>query len=104
MKKIIDGLRYDTEKAVEIGSYDTGLGNRDFRNWSATLYRTPRSNRYFLAGSGGPMTRFARSVGNMSSGGDGLFPMTAQEALEWAEQYLDADAIEQHFGDAIQDA
>lgn len=104
MKKIINGLRYDTERAIEIGSYDNGLGCSDFRNWSATLYRTPRSGRYFLAGSGGPMTRFARSVGNMSSAGDGLFPMTSEEALDWAEQYLDADAIEKHFGDAIEDA
>jgi hypothetical protein len=30
--------------------------------------------------------------------------MTKEEALAWAEQYLDADEIEQHFGDAIQDA
>ena len=104
MKKIIDGLRYDTEKAIEIGSYDNGLGTSDFRNWEATLYRTPRSGRYFLAGEGGPMTRFARSVGNMTGGGDGLFPMTKGEALAWAEQYLDADAIEKHFRDAIQDA
>jgi hypothetical protein len=29
--------------------------------------------------------------------------MTAQEALEWAEQYLDVEAIDQHFGDAIED-
>jgi hypothetical protein len=104
MKKIINGLRYDTEKAIFIGDYENGLGRTDFRNWSATLYRTPRSNRYFLAGEGGPMTRFARSAGNMSSGGDGLFPMTKQEALEWAEQYLDSETIEEHFGDAIEDA
>lgn len=103
MKKIIDGLRYDTEKAIKIGSYANGFGS-DFRNWAATLYRTPRSGRYFLAGEGGPMTRFARSVSNMTGGGDGLFPMTKEEALAWAKQYLDADAIEKHFGDAIQDA
>ena len=103
MKKIIDGLRYDTGNAIEIGSYANGFGS-DFRSWAATLYRTPRSGRYFLAGEGGPMTRFARSVGNMTGGGDGLFPMTKEEALAWAEQYLDADEIEQHFGDAIQDA
>jgi hypothetical protein len=50
------------------------------------------------------MTRFARSAGNMSSGGEALFPMSREEAIAWAERYLDTDAIEQHFGDSIEDA
>ncbi len=105
MKKIIDGLRYDTTKAIEIGSYDTrGIGTSDFRYWSATLYRTPRSGRYFLAGEGHAMTRFASHFGNSSGWGERLIPMSKNEALEWAAQFLDADTIEEHFDDTIQDA
>jgi hypothetical protein len=50
------------------------------------------------------MTRFARSAGNMTSGGDGLFPMSKEEALEWAEQYLSAEEIERAFEADIEDA
>jgi hypothetical protein len=105
MKKIINGLRYDTDKAIEIGSYDTpGLGMSDFRYWEATLYKTPRSGRFFLAGKGHAMTRFASHTGNSSSWGEKLIPMEREGALAWAEQYLDADVIKEHFGEEIEDA
>jgi len=105
MKKIINGLRYDTDNAIEVGSYDNGLPSNDFQSWGATLYKTPRSGRFFLAGSGGPMTMFARHIGdNTTTGSSRLTPMTEEEAFEWAQQYLDADEIEKHFKDSIEDA
>lgn len=109
MKKIINGLRFDTEKAAVVGSYSNlyrGCDSvTDYRYWKATLYRTPRSGRFFLAGEGGPMTRFAQSAGQNSwAGGSDLVPMSREEALEWAEQYLDPDQIEKHFADNIEDA
>lgn len=109
MKKIINGKRYDTEKAILIGEYDN-LGHgadsiSDFRYWEGSLYRTPRSGRYFLAGKGGPMTRFSQSAGQNSwTGGEDLIPMSQEEALEWAEAYLDPEVIEEHFSDMIEDA
>ena len=42
MKKIIDGKTYNTETAEEIGSYDNGLGARDFRHCKESLYKTKR--------------------------------------------------------------
>jgi len=104
MKAIINGFRYDTEKAIKVGSHSYGYGN-DFSAWSATLYVTKTARRYFLAGSGGPMSRYGRSTGqNETSGGERIDPMSKEQALEWAEQYLDADEIEAGFADAIQDA
>jgi hypothetical protein len=104
MKSIINGKRYDTEKAVLIG--EASYGNYgDFSRWEAGLYKTPRSGAYFLAGEGGPMTRWARKVDASSwTGGEGVLPMERDEALAWAEQHLSADEIEKHFGDAIEDA
>ncbi len=98
MKAIINGLRYDTDKAICIGEASHGYAG-DFSRWEAGLYRTPRSGRYFLAGSGGPMTRWARSVdsGNTRTGGDGIFPMDADEAREWAERYLTTEEVESGF-------
>lgn len=105
MKRIIEGLRYDTEKAIEVGSYKTsGLGKSDFRYWEATLYKTPRSGRYFLAGEGHAMTRFASHNGNTSTWGEKLIPMSKAEALAWAEQFLSVEEIEEHFSDDIKEA
>jgi hypothetical protein len=105
MKAIINGLRYDTESAIEIGN--AWHGNRgDFHRWDATLYRTPRAGRYFLAGEGGPLTEFGRgSLGQGGrSAGSRIIPMTVYEAREWAEQNLGTAAIEAHFADEITDA
>ena len=94
MKKTINGIRYDTTTAIRIGFYWNGLGDEDQRDWSAYLYKTPRSGRFFLSGMGGPMTRFARSAGDMSSVGEAIFPMSEKEAIAWSEQFIDSDEPE----------
>jgi len=109
MKKIIDGVRYDADKAVKVGAADNlGLGVSsvtDFAYWTAELYRTPRSGRFFLVGEGGPQSRFAQSAGqNTWSGGSDLIPMSKEEALSWAERYLDVEVVEEHFSELIEDA
>jgi len=109
MRKIINGKRYDTDKAIEIGYYnnigDSASSSSDFSWWEATLYKTPRSQSYFIAGRGGPMSRFSQSCGqNQWSGGSDLIPMSKTEAMEWAETHLGVDAIEKHFDDMIEDA
>jgi len=104
MKKTIHGLRYDTEKAILIGEYYNGNDVNDFSYWEASLFKTQRSGRYFLAGSGGPMTRYATAQGNQSGWGERIDPMTPEKALEWAEKYLDQDAIDEHFSNMIEDA
>lgn len=107
MKRIIDGVRYSTGKAVVIGSYDNSCvdvqSSSDFYWFSATLYRTD-SGRYFLAGEGGPMTIFAEPNGSGATFGRRLIPLTREEAREWAEKYLDVDKVEAEFGNMIEDA
>ncbi len=105
MKSIINGKRYDTEKAILVGAADSGGSYTDFSHWWAELYKTPRAGRFFLAGEGGPMTRWARSTGQNSWGsGEGIIPMTDEDALAWAEQELSAETVEEHFADLIEDA
>jgi hypothetical protein len=104
MKSIINGLRYDTEKAVLIGKASYGYSG-DFQRWEAGLYRTPRSGRFFLAGSGGAMTQWSQKIDNNSwTGGSGIKPMNTDDAREWAERYLSAAEVEAGFAEAIQDA
>lgn len=105
MRAIINGFRYDTERADLLGSASHGESTTDFSYWGAGLYRTKRSRNFFLAGSGGPMTRYSRNIGNNNtSGGERIDPMTKAEALEWAERYLEPDEIEAAFVEDIQDA
>ena len=103
MLKIIDGKRYDTETATEVASYGNGLGGSDFRNFVETLYKTAKG-AWFIAGSGGAMTSYAESVGNGSTSGEGLRPVSANEAMAWLEKYEENDALNEHFADHIEDA
>ena len=104
MRAIIDGLRYDTKTATEVAGYDNGLGWGDFRHIEEALFRTPRG-RWFLAGCGGAMTRYARSCGgNCTTGGEGIHPIAAADARKWLEARHMTEALEEHFADAIEDA
>jgi hypothetical protein len=105
MKAIIDGKRFDTEKAIACGSDSYNGSRTDFGWWTETLYRTPRSGAFFLAGEGHARSHYARSLGGGSWGpGEKITPLTADEALAWAEQHLPADQIEALFADRIADA
>ncbi len=105
MKRIINGRRYDTDKAIEIGHSSYNGSRSDFQWWSASLYKTPRAGRYFLAGQGNGMSRFAtRHPGGGFSEGEGIVEMTPEDALAWAEQELGTEVVEEHFADAIEDA
>ena len=102
MKKIINGTRYDTTKADLIGS-TSGGSQSDFRYFHEKLYRTPRSGKFFIHGKGHGMTRWARILdgGNSRGWGEGILPISNTEALEWAEQYMDADELKKLVGPRV---
>lgn len=104
MRKIIDGKVYDTETAQLIGSGGGTAYPRDFHYYHESLYRT-RKGAYFLAGEGGALSHYSRpAYGGGSCGGEGIIPISAEDALEWAQNHLDAGDIEAHFGDLIEEA
>jgi len=88
MKKILHGLIYDTDKAVCIGIHEErSLPELDW--WIAGLFVTPRAKRYFLAGSGGPLSRFGQAESKNSwTNGEDIIPLTREGALEFSIQYL----------------
>ena len=97
MKKIINGKRYDTSTAKEIGNASYSGSVTDFQWWDETLY-LKRTGEFFIAGEGGPMSAYARSTGQNSwSGGKAIEPLTLEEAQEWVEKHLDADEYEKLF-------
>lgn len=97
MKKIINGKRYDTDKAELIGLASYGAVG-DFHHWKEELYRK-RTGEFFLYGVGGAASKYAERIElNTWSGGEAITPLTYDEAKEWVEKYLDADTYEELFG------
>tara|TARA_R100001463_G_scaffold135626_1_gene199226 strand:- start:206 stop:544 length:339 start_codon:yes stop_codon:yes gene_type:complete len=85
--KVIDGRRYNTATATEVASYENDCFQGDCYHLSETLFMTPKGN-YFIAGFGGAFSKYARRVDQHARiGGDGLEPMTFQEAFAWAEEH-----------------
>jgi hypothetical protein len=79
MKITIQGTVYDTDTARLIGR--ASASGKPSTSWRAGLYRTAKSRRYFLAGEGGSMTRWADDAG--------IFVLEPHEARAWAEEYLE---------------
>lgn len=105
MKAIINGKRYDTDKATLLGEAGSAEYRSSFGWWHEELYRTPRSGAYFLAGEGHARSHYAVSLGGGSWGpGKKITPLTRAEAMKWAVQHLPADQTEVLFADDIQDA
>ena len=99
--RVINGKRYDPSTAESVASaHSVGLAYNDFGWWEESLYKK-RTGEFFLHGSGGARTRYARSAGqNAWTGGEDVIPLTDAEARDWAEKHCDADEYESIFGPA----
>lgn len=97
MKKIIGGKKYDTDTAKRVGSFESGyIGDFEWRN--ETLYQKATSGcEFFLAGEGGAKTRWASRTIDGFSSGEGILPLTLDEAREWAEEHLTQAEVEELF-------
>ena len=103
MKAVIDGKRYDTERATLVAEA-TGPYNRgDFHWWSEELYLTAKG-MWFLAGEGGAMSSYAEKVPGGMGGGQAIRPLTAFEARRWLEEQGEMTALEEHFAEELEDA
>jgi hypothetical protein len=100
MRQIINRKVYDTETSERLGSNSGGYCT-DFRYWEEELYRSPKGT-YFVAGSGGPLSRYAENVGNGSTGGSGIRILTEIEAAAWAEEN-DQQALSEYFGHMLEE-
>lgn len=103
MKKVVERKLYNTETAEEIASWSNGYYGSDFRRCEESLYRTSKG-AYFIAGSGGPCSKYAVPTGNGFAGGSDLFPVSKERAYEWLEETGNIEAIEEHFIDEIEEA
>lgn len=95
MRKIINGRRYDTDTAKLVGSFESGyIGDLDWMN--EKLYKKA-TGEFFLAGEGGARTRWSRRTIDGYSSGEGILPLTLDEAREWAEEHLSVKDVENLF-------
>jgi len=107
MIRVIDGKRYDTDKAELIFSWDNGRGCGDFRQREKSLFRTSKG-AWFIYHSGGPMTDMSVAVGDGMGGSEDIEPVDADDAYGFLEAHSDdRDAlrmIDEHFADRVEDA
>jgi hypothetical protein len=104
MKRIIDGLKYDTDTAALIAEWDNGIYGSDFKSCEESLYKTAKG-AYFIAGEGGPMSKYAQPVGNNGMGsGSGLEPLDREEAFAWLCEKGFEEVAETEFPDLITEA
>jgi hypothetical protein len=85
MIRVVNGKKYNTDKSEELANCKGGGNFSDFRYWEETLYRT-KNGRLFVAGYGGPLSKYSIKSGNESHGSEVILPMSESEALEWCEE------------------
>jgi hypothetical protein len=108
LRRIIGGQRYDTAAAALVADVSPpGRSRRDFDHEDTGLYRTA-GGAWFLAGSGGPRSRWGASAGrNAWTGGEGIAPLRPEQALDLLESLntvAATEAIERCLPDRITDA
>lgn len=97
MHKIVDQKRYDTKTAEMVCDISpSGYGRNDFRYEDTQLYRT-KKGAWFIAGEGGPMTRWKHKCGDMWGYGSGLQVIDSDYAYWLLEEHGTPELIEQHF-------
>lgn len=97
MKRIVGGKMYNTATAEFIVEASNGLPYSDFGHWEAKLYVT-KKGRFFLAGEGGPMSRWGvAALGGGTGGSVGIIPLDREEAAEWAESFCSTALYEKYF-------
>ena len=103
MKKIINGKKYDTETAKEVGRWYNDQNYNDFNSFSEKLYRK-RTGEFFLFGEGNANTKYAENIGNNSWGsGEEIIPLSFEKAMSWAEKNLSSEEYEESFGEIKED-
>lgn len=104
MKKVVNRMVYDTEKATKIVD-NYGPGNpQDFSYYEEALYRT-KAGRWFLAGEGNARSKYAVSISNTGTGpGQDITPLTEEEVIQWCETYNKTEVLERWFKRWLEDA
>ena len=93
MKKYVNRKCYDTDTAHKVGTYKGCWGHSGIAVREETLYRK-RTGEYFLY-------VWDRLLDEADT--ETIAPVSCEKARAWAEERLDADAIEAEWGEPAED-
>lgn len=99
MKKVINGLTYNTATAAQIAEYETPGGRLgdDFSVVRETLFKTSKG-RFFLFGRGFADGWGAAACGGGVGFGSDIRALTSAEARAWVEKReIDPEEVEDEF-------
>ena len=99
MKKVINGLTYNTTTATKIAAYETPGGRLgdDFSVVREVLFKTPKG-RHFLYGRGFADGWGAPACGGGVGFGADIRALTPAEARAWVERReIDPDEVDDEF-------
>ncbi|ACB83980.1 hypothetical protein [Natranaerobius thermophilus] len=104
MKRIHNGMVYDTDKAERIASYKYGDLN-DAKYVIEELYKT-KNDRYFLYAQGGALSEYGEKVGtNSYSGNSVILPLSVDEVFDWAEdRNINSQKLVEELSDYLDEA
>lgn len=103
MKKVIDGLKYNTETAEEIAAWSNHVNVTDFSHYEETLYRT-KNGRWFIFGQGNAASPYSKPVDNMRGPGADIRPLSETEVQHWLEDKGFYETLEGFFPDYVKEA
>lgn len=87
IKKVIGGKRYNTATAKYITNHSYEVVSADVNNFYEELYQK-KTGEFFLAGIGGALSKYGQTLsGGIRQGGEGIIPLSLQEAQDWVEKY-----------------
>ena len=97
MRKIINGLAYDTELAERVWRRTNNYPATDFHHEEEILFKT-KGGRWFIQYAGGALSQYSKRLdSNSYTGSSGIRTLTEDEAREWLEERANSDIYEKYF-------
>ena len=99
MKTKINGKIYDTDAAQPLTIYSNNQLYGSTIRFTEILYIKP-DGEYFLHGSGGAMTQYAKRYKSRSNAsGEAIIPMTVDQAKAWVKRWCARLVYQEIFGE-----
>lgn len=97
MKRIINDKVYNTETATHICTYQHSYPS-EFSYVKEDLY-VSKKGQYFIAYEGGPLSKYAETCGNNTSGSEGIRLVDDERAKGFCAETMSADEFIERYPD-----
>jgi hypothetical protein len=100
MKKIIDGVLYNTQTAELVAEKCDNWDTHNFNFCHESIFRTKKGN-FFFHGEGGAASKYAEYSGNSSSFGEIIRTLSDDQVFKLLESWNEVESLEQLFPNRI---